>query len=78
MNSFLQSVPGYFIAVFLGTDAMVSKSKQKEIMKKSQEESKHRSSKKQTYVRCTVTNRAPTSDKECPVKFRVYLSASNH
>ncbi|MEY3178163.1 MAG: hypothetical protein RJB42_404 [Bacteroidota bacterium] len=56
---------------------MISKSKQKEIMKKSQE-SKHRSPKKTTYVRRTVTNRAPTTDKECPVKFRLYLSASNH
>ena len=55
---------------------MASKSKQKGIMKKSNE-SKHRSSKK-NYARRTITNCALTSDNECPVKFRVYLSASNH
>lgn len=56
---------------------MASKSKQKQIRKKSNE-SKHCSSKKKNRARCTVTNRAISLDNECPVKFWVYLNASNH
>ena len=66
-----------FISLQLGTDAMASKSKQKEIVKK-RNDSKHRMSTKVSNARRTVTNRAITSDEECPMKFRLYLNASNH
>ena len=57
-----------FISLQLGTDAMASKSKQKEIVKK-RNDSKHRMSTKVSNARRTVTNRAITSDEECPMKF---------
>ncbi len=67
----------YFIFLHLGTDAMASKSKQKEIVKK-RNDSKHRMSTKVSNARRTVTNRAITSDEECPMKFQLYLNASNN
>jgi hypothetical protein len=56
---------------------MASKSQQKAIIKK-WNDNKHHKSAKNTNARRTVTNRALTSDEECPMKFRVYLNGSNH
>ena len=56
---------------------MASKSQQKAIIKK-WNDNKHRKSAKNTNARRTVTNRALTSDEECPMKFCVYLNGSNH
>ncbi len=56
---------------------MASKSQQKAIIKE-WNDNKHRKSAKNTNARRTVTNRALTSDEECPMKFRVYLNGSNH
>ena len=56
---------------------MASNSQQKAIIKK-WNDNKHRKSAKNTNARRTVTNRALTSDEECPMKFRVYLNGSNH
>jgi hypothetical protein len=63
----------------IGTDAMASKSKKRDIVKKKIIERKHRSEKAcQANARHSITKRAPTSEEECPMKFRVYLNRSNH
>jgi hypothetical protein len=63
----------------IGTDAMASKSKKRDIVKKKSFERKHCSGKTcQGNARRSVTTRAPTSEEECHMKFCVYLNGSNH
>ncbi len=53
--------------------------KKRDIVKKKIIERKHCSEKAcQANARCSVTKQAPTSEGECPMKFRVYLNGSNH
>ena len=58
---------------------MASKSKRRIIVQKKAVDRKHCSPKKcQSNARRSVTKRAPTSEEECPMRFRVYLNGSNH
>ncbi len=58
---------------------MASKSKRRIIVQKKAVDRKHRSPKKcQSNARCSVTKRAPTSEEECLMRFRVSLNGSNH
>jgi hypothetical protein len=60
---------------------MASKPKRRIIVQKKAVDRKHCSSKKcHSNARRSVTKQAPTSDEECPMRFRVYLngSSSNH
>jgi len=63
----------------IGTDAMASKLKKRDVVKKKVIERKHRSEKAcQANARRSITKRAPTCEEECPMKFCVYLNGSNH
>jgi hypothetical protein len=63
----------------IGTDAMASKLKKRDIVKKKSIERKHRHGiSSQGKARRSVTTRAPTSEEECPMKFGVHLNSSNH
>jgi hypothetical protein len=63
----------------IGTNAMASKSKRRIIVQKKAVDRKHCSPKKrQSNARRSVTKRAPTSEEECWMRFRVYLNGSNH
>jgi hypothetical protein len=58
---------------------MASKSKRRIIVQKKDVDRKHRYSKKgQSNARRSATKQAPTSEEECPMRFRVYLNGSNH
>jgi hypothetical protein len=58
---------------------MASKLKRRIIVKKKAVNRKHCSPEKcQSNARCSVTKQAPTSEEECPMRFRVYLNGSNH
>jgi hypothetical protein len=58
---------------------MASKSKRRIIVQKKAVNIKHHSPKKfHSNARRSVTKQAPTSDEECPMRFRVYLNGSNH
>ncbi len=68
-----------FLLSPIGTDAMASKSKKRDIVKKKSIERKHRHGiNSQGKARRSVTTRAPTSEEECPMAFHVYLNSSNH
>jgi hypothetical protein len=63
----------------IGTDAMASKSKKRDIVKKTIIERKYCSEKAcQANARQSITKQAPTCEEECPMKFLVYLNGSNH
>jgi hypothetical protein len=63
----------------IGTDAMASKSKKRDIVKKKLIERKHCSGKTcQANASHSINTQAPTCEEECPMKFCVYLNGSNH
>jgi hypothetical protein len=63
----------------IGTDAMASKSKKRDIVKKKLIKRKHHSGKScQGNSRRSITTQALTSEEECPMKFCAYLNSSNH
>jgi hypothetical protein len=68
-----------FLLSPIGTDAIALKSKKRDIVKKKSIERKHRHGiSSQGKARRSITTRAPTSEEECPMTFRVYLNSSNH
>ncbi len=68
-----------FLLSPIGTDAMASKSKKRDIVKEKSIERKHQHGiSSQGKARCSVTTQAPTSEEECPMTFCVYLNSSNH
>jgi hypothetical protein len=63
----------------IGTDAMASKSRKRDIVKKKTIKRKHPSEKAcQANARRSITKQAPTCEEECPMKFCVYINGSNH
>ncbi len=62
----------------LGTDGMRSKTKRKFIAEKKSKQRKHKMTKMNptTYARRFVTNRAESSDKQCPVRIILILSSN--
>jgi hypothetical protein len=63
----------------IGTDAMASTSKKRDIVKKKITKRKHRYEKAcQANARRSITKRASTCEEECPMKFHVYLNGYNH
>ncbi len=63
----------------IGTDTMGSKSKKQAIIKNNSIVRKHRINKKDSEdARCWVSQRALTSNEQCPMRIWVYLNNNNH